>query len=498
MIIFILFYIILSSKNSIENAELKQTSIDNLLETAKSNKNVVIEITTTTVLTNNTKDYEKNPQTIMPPIFETSRLIKKEFLPCEKTTANFIPSCYVILTNSSINEILDILNETNFINLKTFKKNSAGLSFCSEDKDIINKIRQKVPYLKIEQDYIYKISSTQHPISRHLFLIKNYTNYVFNNYFFSNFIFRFLQIERLFRYLTGTYKYQYTGKNTKIYMLDSTVDIKNPTITNISGNRRSCISHGNINVELINNPVYGYAKDAEITILDGVNCKGEIFLSEILEKLEFVEKSDKPTILLFGISGPYSKILNEIIDSISLKNIFVISPAGNNHDNACYYSPGSAKSSLTIGSVNRHTKISKFSNHGTCVRLYSLGEEISEFKSVEGTSHSAATIAGIASMFLQKHPDGTFYDLWNFLNINSFWNNNYSIMKLPVLFEDTKIKQYEKDLTFDMWLHVIMGIIILCLIFFIVFYTIKLKRKYEHNKEFILDPNERSLRNRKI
>lgn len=497
MIIFVWFCVVLLSENNKEMTELQKNSLDNLLETAKSNKNVVIEITTTTVLTNALKEHEKYPQSIYSPKLESKKITDKNILSCEKINSNSKPLCYVIFADSNIEKIMEILSESNIYNLKTFKNNASGLSFCSENKELINKIKQEVPYTKIEQDFLYKISSIQYPISRHLFLIKNYTNYIFNSYFYSNFIFRVLQIERLLKYLTGAYRYHYTGKNTKIYILDSTVDIRNPSVENLSGNKRSCISHGNVNVQLINNPIYGFAKDAEITVLDGVNCKGEILLSEILEKLDYVEKSEKPTILLFGVSGPYSELLNNTIDKISSKNIIIISPAGNNHDNACYYSPGSAKSALTIGSVNKHTKISKFSNHGTCVRLYSLGEEIYEFNNVMGTSHSAATITGIASMFFQKFPDGNFYDLWNFLNFNSYWNNNYLIMKLPLLIENSKVKAYELDNSFDIWIHFIMAAIIFVLIIFIIFYMLRSKKKHKNNEELIIDPNERSLRNRK-
>lgn len=325
--------------------------------------------------------------------------------------------------------------------------------------------------------------------------MQNYTNYFFNNYFYNNIVFRFLQITRFFKYMLGNYKYYYTGKNTKIYLLDTTVNVRTPNIINMSSRKRSCNSHGDINIDLLMDRTRGFARDADIEVLDGVDCQGNIRLSEILFNLEKVEKNTKPTILLFGVTGPYSKILNEVVDYIHTKGIFIIAPAGNNHDNACYYSPSSAKSVLSVGSVNSHTKISSFSNFGSCVRLYSLGEDIYESNRTRGTSHAAATVASAVSMFLEKYNNASNFDIWKFLENNSYWNDYYMIFKIPYLSLEYKERSVSNEETKGelLFLYFIIVLSVL-LVLFIIFYLIKKRRQQRKKRNAIIDSNLRNYR----
>lgn len=403
--------------------------------------------------------------------------------------------CFVVSTHLDFSPILDLLKSKNIMIEHSFNGNFKGFSFCVCDDSVIEDLRANFKATNIEEDKIYKTASIQYPISRHLFLINNYLNYVFNNYFYDNVVFRTLQIERLFRYLVGSYNYYYTGKGSRLYMLDTTVDERN-NVVNISRKSKSCNDHGNTNLQLIINKTRGFAPDTNVIVLDGVECDGTISLSGILKQLDKIPTNDKRAVLLFGVSGPYSKLLNDTIDVLSRKGLVVISPSGNNHDNACYYSPGSSKGSLTVGSLNKHSNISQFSNFGSCVRVFSLGEEVSETSNISGTSFSAATVAGAVLMFLEKYPTASFGKIWEFINSNSYLNGNtHLVFKLPFLSRNNTSTFYSDNNKYgimEFYIYYLLPLYILIGILILMYWVYKkLKRRNEHRDDYIIEPNLR-------
>jgi len=89
----------------------------------------------------------------------------------------------------------------------------------------------------------------------------------------------------------------------------------------------------------------------------------------------------------------------------------VVVAAGNSAADACDFSPAAVPDALTIGSVGRTSRASRFSNTGNCVDLYAPGENIispahtsdTAFATVSGTSSACAIAAGVASLFLQAN-----------------------------------------------------------------------------------------------
>ncbi|EOB14934.1 Extracellular serine proteinase [Nosema bombycis CQ1] len=404
--------------------------------------------------------------------------------------------CFIVKATSDSSSIKELLESKNVLIKHLYTKNLNGFSFCVDDSLIVDQLRNEIKGGTIVEDYIYTTSAIQYPISRHLFLINNYLNTIFNNYFYDNILFRLLFIDKLFRYLFGSYNYNYTGKGTRLYLLDTTVNAKE-NVFNISNKTKSCNNHGNTIVSLIKNPKKGYSRDAEVFVLDGVDCNGRIRLSGILQQLEQLSTDGRPTVLLFGVSGPYSVILNEIVDRLSSKGIIVISPAGNKHDNSCYYSPGSAKSSLTVGSLNKHANISQFSNYGSCVRLFALGEELNFRNTIKGSSFSAANVASAVLIYLEKHPKSTFPEVWRFLDNNShFKNNTHLVFRIP----SEHNRRTSSTNFYTIYINYIVPIITLIVIILIIYWICKMIRKRKERKheevrknsrEYILEPNIR-------
>lgn len=489
MIYLVYFYIFLKFNSKLPHV---------LADTNLVNDNLIFEVTTTTtVITTKIEEIPFKPQNKIP--LNTSSRDTADFECNLNSTVmtNLLkdvqrkPQCYIFKDDINSQNFVNDLREAGVDISQAYNSNFLGGKFCTENQELVDKLRQTY---KLEEDIMFKIASTQYPISKHLFLMKNYTNRIFNSYFYNNLIFSILQIDKLFKCFLGYYKYYYTGRNTKIYVLDTSVNIKTPNISNITGTKRSCNSHGDINVDLIVSRTRGYARDAQIIVLDGVDCEGNIHLSEILELLENVKKDIHPTVLLFGVTGPYSEILNGVVENLASSGIIVISPAGNQHDNACYYSPSSSRKILTVGSVDRHTKISKFSNYGSCVRLYSLGQEIYESNNTKGTSHAAATIAGAVAMYLEKYSNANLQEIWSFLDKNSYWNGTYSTFKVPYLSLEYNHKDFDfvEDDTNGFYICIIL-LIIIFLLFIVLCYYIHKYRKRKKRRDYVIDTNLRNF-----
>ncbi|ADM11251.1 subtilisin-like endopeptidase [Encephalitozoon intestinalis ATCC 50506] len=315
---------------------------------------------------------------------------------------------------------------------RQYTKNVTGVSFCSNNENVMKK--GSGIGMHIEEDKIYGVSAFQNSIPNYMYLMKYYENIIFNNYFYDNWIFRVLQIKRMMASFFGFYEYYHTGKGVSIFLLDTTVKPVN-NVCNLSGRLESCNTHGDTMASLLVGRDTGFAKDSHLNVLDVVGCDGKVMLSDMIYGLESLESKGGPGILVFGVSGPYSEALNAVVDHISSRGMVVVTPAGNLHDQSCNYSPGSSKSVINVGSVNKYAGVSKFSNHGDCVRIFALGEEVLRENSAAGTSLSAAIVASSIALFLETSPRATFSQIWGYLNQNSFWNSrgSYNVLKIPRL-----------------------------------------------------------------
>ncbi|UYI28109.1 subtilase-like protein [Encephalitozoon cuniculi] len=343
--------------------------------------------------------------------------------------------CYVLTKDAhdgDTSKMISLVESLSGRVKRQYTKNITGVSFCSSHSDVLRKVDDAG--MHVEEDKIYTVSMLQNNIPNYMYLMRHYENTIFNNYFYDNWIFRVLQIKRVMTKFLGSYEYYHTGKGVNIFLLDTAISSMDGAC-NLSGRLEACNAHGNVMAELLVGKTNGFAKDSRLSVLDVVDCDGKVALSEMIHGLEGLRESGGPSILVFGVSGPYSAPLNSAVDRISSRGTVVVSPAGNSHDQSCNYSPGSSKSVINVGSVDKHAGISRFSNHGDCIRMFAPGEDVLQDSSLTGTSLSAAIVASSIALFLETSPRAAFPQIWGYLNQNSFWNSrgSYSVLKIPRL-----------------------------------------------------------------
>ncbi|WEL37861.1 subtilisin-like serine protease [Encephalitozoon hellem] len=123
------------------------------------------------------------------------------------------------------------------------------------------------------------------------------------------------------------------------------------------------------------------------------------------------EKTLEPkTIVNLSVGGLRNRALNFAIEYASRLGIHFSTAAGNDHDDACDFSPGSSKASITTGASTYRDTVAFFSNFGKCVNIFAPGVDILSSwiggtqKIISGTSMAAPHTTGVMAAYL------TYYD----------------------------------------------------------------------------------------
>lgn len=377
---------------------------------------------------------------------ETQKTEPDALLPAQ-TRASQAQQCYVASYKSSpAGEcFLDFLSGLGAKVLRKYSRYFNGVHFCLENTALVRKVREHHLLACMEKDSVYAAAHSQSNVPRHMRLMQYYGNLVFNNHLYDNVLLRYFPPMFLYRMLFNYYRYDFAGAGVDIYLVDTTVDTSAPEIRgrayNLYPHAPVCNMHGTNMAVLAAGATMGFAKRSNVHAVNVLDCDGRIHLSRLLSCLEQLQiRRDRRSILLFSMSGPRSEILNRVVSEIALDNTVVVTAAGNNGESACKFSPGSSRAAINVGATNKHARPSSFTNHGDCVSIFSLGEEVGHKSVVPdahklyGTSVSAALVAGAAAVFLEKFHKATPTQVWLFLLKNSFrTSGSLVVQKIPHL-----------------------------------------------------------------
>lgn len=110
--------------------------------------------------------------------------------------------------------------------------------------------------------------------------------------------------------------------------------------------------------------------------------------------------TSSPCVINMSLGGNYSESFNRAVAKTVAAGVAVVVAAGNDAEDACGRngtSPASETTAITVGSIGKTDKKSKFSNFGKCVDVYAPGELIESAwkdtntskKTIQGTSMAA-------------------------------------------------------------------------------------------------------------
>ena len=234
--------------------------------------------------------------------------------------------------------------------------------------------------------------------------------------------------------LDGEYQYEFHGSGVNVYVLDTGIDTSNPDlggraalgVDEVDGAARDCNGHGTAVAGTIGGTTYGVAKQVSLTSVRVLNCGGVGFDSDVVAGLEWATDNylanRKPSVAVLAFEGPPSETLNAAVNAAYQAGLGSVVAAGNDHADACNYSPASASGVLTVAASDITDHRASFSNGGTCVGMFAPGVDIpvdwlrGRTSIVSGTSISAAFVAGVAALTLEEHRTWTFDQVTQHLN----------------------------------------------------------------------------------
>ncbi|SCV03968.1 LAME_0H14686g1_1 [Lachancea meyersii CBS 8951] len=177
--------------------------------------------------------------------------------------------------------------------------------------------------------------------------------------------------------------------------------------------------HGTHVAGLIGSKTFGVAKDVSLIEVKALNAKGQGNLTSVISALEFTvnhcRDSKRGCVANLSLGSFRNSVLNQAVEAALEAGVVIVVAAGNSNANACWSSPASSLSSLTVGAFDDRTDtIARFSNWGNCVDIFAPGVKVysvankPHFSPVaySGTSMASPIVAGMAALLLDSgvHP----------------------------------------------------------------------------------------------
>lgn len=191
---------------------------------------------------------------------------------------------------------------------------------------------------------------------------------------------------------------QFQGRCQRIFSNEYTVN--NPHGTHVAG--------------LIASETYGANKFAHIFSVEVLNDEGRGSWSKLVAALSYISRHandrKQPCVINISITGAPSSVVDLAIQQLFKQGILTVVAAGNNNDNACYYSPAREPSAITVAATTWKDQLAAFSNWGPCVDIMAPGDPIQSTMpnggngAMSGTSMASPIVAGLVSSILGLKP----------------------------------------------------------------------------------------------
>lgn len=235
--------------------------------------------------------------------------------------------------------------------------------------------------------------------------------------------------------LNSTYGYSQTGAGVKVYVVDSGIlGTHNDFTGRVSDGysafgglgSQDCNGHGTHVAGTIGGTVYGVAKEVSLVPVRVMDCFGYGSEEEVVAGIMWAisDHTTGPAVMNLSLGSPpgeVSQILNAAVKEAYDDGIVVVVASGNDSYDACYTSPASEPTAITVNSSTITDDDSFFSNFGSCTDIYAPGENIrstyidsdSSSATLSGTSMASPHVAGAAALVLAQSPGDNPAQVWN-------------------------------------------------------------------------------------
>lgn len=225
------------------------------------------------------------------------------------------------------------------------------------------------------------------------------------------------------------------GKNINVAVLDTGIDLKHPDLVVDGGvntiNKRSSYNDDNGHgthvagiIGALSNKigVIGAAPAVYLFAVKALNKKGEGYLSDIIEGLQWCISNDIDLINMSLGTPSESNAMKQAVEAVYNAGITIVAAAGNSGpDNNTVLYPGKYPQVIAVSAIDQEDKIAYFSSVGPEVDLAAPGVNIfstykrSTYQTLSGTSMAAPHVTGAAALVLAAHGSMTPDQLREFL-----------------------------------------------------------------------------------
>ncbi|MEJ2394800.1 MAG: S8 family peptidase [Candidatus Thiodiazotropha sp.] len=243
--------------------------------------------------------------------------------------------------------------------------------------------------------------------------------------------------------LNQSYQYHSDGTNVHMYIIDTGLAMTHPEFTGRIGvgydfydddgdASDNCRGHGTHVAGTAAGTSVGIAKRVTIHPLRVFGCNQQTtFSSIIIDALDaVVQHHESPSVVNMSLGGGIDRALDEAVQRVIDEGVTVVVSAGNYGINACNASPARVTDAITVAASDASDARSiwsstQSSNVGPCVDVVAPGTGIDSafipgldipnrtscddpdgdgFARCNGTSMASPHVAGLAALYLQRHP----------------------------------------------------------------------------------------------
>lgn len=181
--------------------------------------------------------------------------------------------------------------------------------------------------------------------------------------------------------------------------------------------------HGSHCAGTIGGKAFGVAKKAKLVAVKVLGSDGSGSMSDVIGGVEYVVESHrkeqkegdskfKGSTANMSLGGGKSPSLDIAVNAATQAGVHFAVAAGNDNQDACYYSPASAEGAVTVGATDIRDDRAYFSNYGSCVDIFAPGVDVisvgtyspTSSASMSGTSMASPHIAGLLTYFVSLQP----------------------------------------------------------------------------------------------